>query len=415
MALLKIFVSSTCYDLGMLRAELRNYISNFGYDPIMSDYNDVLFDPKDHTHESCIKEVANADIIVLIIGSRFGGKAVPQAISHLDIEKLKTLSKGTKLLESTENISITQVEILRAVELNIPIFTFVESKVLSDHLLYEKNKDKDFVDKIDFGSIEKKETAKYIFEFINYLRLRAKNNSIFPFTNISDVQDILKKQLSALLQRTLQTQRNEISERKQINYFLDGLSDIKSLIITSIGTEQGKEIGKGVLKYRRLIDFLQSLQLENIYTIVKQNISWEELIKQVGISQIIVLDNPNIRLRSSTFLIKEDNTFYECRIHISSFQRLAQEWTTFKQLNDTLKESIVGAILESDQHSFMIVRKRNQPFNDYLSELEDKNLSSSITTTINPKTIEDTPSESEGLPFIDNDEPINGSSPDGYH
>ena len=37
----------------------------------MSDYNDVLFDPRSHTHESCIKEIANADVVILIIGSRF--------------------------------------------------------------------------------------------------------------------------------------------------------------------------------------------------------------------------------------------------------------------------------------------------------------------------------------------------------
>ena len=50
MAQLKVFVSSTCYDLGMVRAELRNYLINLGHDPIMSDFNDVLFDPKEHTH-----------------------------------------------------------------------------------------------------------------------------------------------------------------------------------------------------------------------------------------------------------------------------------------------------------------------------------------------------------------------------
>lgn len=414
MALLKIFVSSTCYDLGMLRAELRSYISNFGYDPVMSDYNDVLFDPKDHTHESCVKEVANADIIVLIIGARFGGKAVPQAISQLDIEKLKTYSKGTKLLETPENISITQVEILRAVELNIPIFTFVESKVLHDHLLYEKNKDKEFVDKIDFGSIEKKETAKYIFEFINYLRLRAKNNSIFGFTNISDIQDILKKQLSALLQRTLQAQRNEVTERKQINYFLEGLSDIKSLILTSIGTDQGKEIGKGVIRYRRLIDFFQGLQVDNVGALAKQNINWDELLKQIGIREIIVLDNTSIRYRNTTFLLMQDNTFFECRYHIGFIQRLAQEWSTFKQLPDQLKDSIVGAILESDQHSLMMIRKINQQFDEFLKELEEKNLTSSTTTTttINPKTIEDTPADNDGPVY--GDEPVNGTT-DGYH
>lgn len=164
MALLKVFVSSTCYDLGMVRAELRNFIINLGHEPVMSDYNDILFDPKDHTHESCIKEIPNSDAVILIIGSRFGGKAIPKAISGVDIDKLKLLSKSSKILENPESVSITQLEILKAIDANIPIFTFVDSRVLHDHLFYEKNKDKGIIDSIEFPSIEKR---KQQFIFLN--------------------------------------------------------------------------------------------------------------------------------------------------------------------------------------------------------------------------------------------------------
>ena len=70
MANLKIFVSSTCYDLNIVRGQLRSFINNVGYEPVMSDYNDVLYDPRDHTHESCVKEIQSADMVILIIGSR---------------------------------------------------------------------------------------------------------------------------------------------------------------------------------------------------------------------------------------------------------------------------------------------------------------------------------------------------------
>ena len=56
MAGLRVFVSSTCYDFALLRSELRNFIVSMGYDPIMSDYADVLYDPRIHTHTSCIDE-----------------------------------------------------------------------------------------------------------------------------------------------------------------------------------------------------------------------------------------------------------------------------------------------------------------------------------------------------------------------
>lgn len=388
MALLKVFVSSTCYDLGMVRAELRGFISNFGHEPVMSEFNDVLFDPKDHTHESCIKEIGNSDVIILIIGSRFGGKAIPQAVNQIDIEKLKALSKNTKFLSTTENISITQVEILRAIEHNIPIFTFVDNKVLNDHLLYEKNKDKDFIDKIDFASIDKRETAIYIFEFINFLRLRAKNNSVFEFTKISDIEEVLKKQWSALLQRLLYHQRKETTERNQANMFMEGIKDIKSLILTTISTDNGKEIGKGVLRFRRLIEFFQYFQVNDVMMLMRQNISWDDLLKQLLIKDIVVLDGDNYRMRNLTYLVKEDNTFYECRYHVSLIQKLSQEWNLFRQLNDNLKESIIGAVIESEQQSFPHVRYRSQDFNDFILEIEIKRATTTTTTTINPKTFD---------------------------
>ena len=46
----KIFVSSTCYDLNIVRSQLRGFIKRLGYEPIMSEYGDVLYDPRSHTY-----------------------------------------------------------------------------------------------------------------------------------------------------------------------------------------------------------------------------------------------------------------------------------------------------------------------------------------------------------------------------
>ena len=84
MSALRVFISSTCYDLGIARESLRKFIVSLGYEPVMSDYSDVLYDPRIHTHTSCIEEVKNCDILVLIIGGRFGGKAVGEAVSMIN-------------------------------------------------------------------------------------------------------------------------------------------------------------------------------------------------------------------------------------------------------------------------------------------------------------------------------------------
>ena len=128
MAKLKVFVSSTCYDLSIVRSQVRSYIKQLGHDPVMSDYMEVLYDPREHTHKSCIQEISGCDIAILIIGSRFGGKGVPAAFDEIDFAGLEEKSASPAILQSKEKLSVTQLEICKAIEDGIPVFTFVDDK-----------------------------------------------------------------------------------------------------------------------------------------------------------------------------------------------------------------------------------------------------------------------------------------------
>jgi len=163
---------------------------------MMSDHDDVLYDPRDHTHESCVKEIQNADMAILIIGSRFGGKAIPKAI-----------------------------------EMEIPIFTFIDRRVAHDHLFYEKNKNKKgFLENVDFPSIDKKDSAVFIFEFINFIRHRSKNNSVVEFSKVEDIQDFLRKQWAALFQRLLFEEKTKKEEVRRFDFLTSQLTDIKTMV-----------------------------------------------------------------------------------------------------------------------------------------------------------------------------------------
>ncbi|MGV1021034.1 DUF4062 domain-containing protein [Empedobacter falsenii] len=371
MALLKAFVSSTCYDLNIVRTQLRGFLNILGHEPVMSEHNDVLFDPRDHTHENCIKEIVNADVVILIIGSRYGGTAIPKAVSNIDIENLKSLSKGNKLLESPEKISITQLEILKAIETNIPIFTFVDSRVMHDHLFYEKNKDKGILDSIDFPSIEKKESAIYIFEFINFIRLRSKNNSIVEFSKFGDIEDYLKRQWSALFQQLLFEQRVNKTENRKLDSFSEELKDIKSLILSSISSKQAKEVGRGVIKYRRLLEFLFLLDSPDYNSFVIKNISWDELMKDIGIVEIASIQTEKMRMRQFIYLIKNDRTFYECRYGHNAVTQIANEWERFRKLENGIKENIIEALTENFDNEMAFnrpVRYRDFTFDLFIQE-----------------------------------------------
>jgi hypothetical protein len=149
MANLRVFVSSTCYDLSAIRGQLRQFIQDTGHEPIMSDYNDVLYDPRVHTHTSCIDEVGNADVLVVIIGSRYSGRVVPQALQRVDLETLETVSKSHQALRTKDSLSITQLEVLKAVEPSIPVFAFIDARVMNDHATYERNKSKGIASQIE--------------------------------------------------------------------------------------------------------------------------------------------------------------------------------------------------------------------------------------------------------------------------
>lgn len=377
MASLRVFVSSTCYDLSIVRSQLRMFIQSLGHEPVMSDYSDVLYDPRVHTHTSCIDEVSTCDIVVLIVGSRFGGKGVPEALSLLDFDKLITESKSIKSIENKENLSITQLEILKAVEEGIPVFTFIEERVWHDHALYERNKhDKELIEKIDFPSIERKETAQFIFEFINYLRHRAKGNSVFQFSKIQDIEEILRKQWSALFQRLLQEQRHRNIESKRLDMLTEQFEDLKTAILTSIGTSNEREVARGVVRFRRLIDFLRGLGVQDSPFVIKEKHSWDELLKYVGIEKIIsdtelptiVIRNRHVGHRGRTYLIKEDGTYYEMRYPLEFLSEMSLEWEAFCELSPDSRAVIIDALADM-RFGPPFIRYYRRPFNEYIERL----------------------------------------------
>jgi hypothetical protein len=159
----RVFVSSTAYDLGHLRGRLHNFVQELGFEPVLSEFSDVLFDPRDHTHTNCLKEIPGCDLLVVVVGGRFGSDAVAEAVSAVDFEVLAKLFSTDSPPEPNGRYSVTQLEVLKAVELGVPVFAFVDSHVMHDHDTYEANKDSEFSEHITFTSISEQKAARFIF------------------------------------------------------------------------------------------------------------------------------------------------------------------------------------------------------------------------------------------------------------
>ena len=171
MAVPRIFISSTCYDLKYIRENLKYFINSIGYESILSEDGDVFYNPDEHTYDSCLNEVKTCQLFVLIIGGRYGGK-------YTNSDK-----------------SITNKEYEEAVKLKIPIFTLVEKSVLSEHFVYQKNKGRPNANEVLYPSVDNIK----VFEFIDEVRKMNYNNAIFPFSDFRDIENYLKKQWAGML------------------------------------------------------------------------------------------------------------------------------------------------------------------------------------------------------------------------
>lgn len=112
---LNIFVSSTCYDLSQIRSDLKDFITEIGHQPLLSEDNSFPIDARKTSVENCIDTVKNyADLFILIIGDRYG----------YQIENDK---------------SITNTEFLTALEKGIPIYTFTLKKMINYLSIWRDN------------------------------------------------------------------------------------------------------------------------------------------------------------------------------------------------------------------------------------------------------------------------------------
>lgn len=344
---LKIFVSSTCYDLSIIRSQLKSFIENMGYEAVLSEYNDIFYDPQDHTHESCVKEVINADLIILIIGSRFGGTAIPNLQSLIDFKSLSASSLKTKLLENREKLSVTQHEIFKAIEADIPVYCFVDENVWHDHRVYERNKENEnVINNMKFPSIDKNETAPFIFEFINFMRARTHNNAIFSFSKLEDIEGCLLKQWSNLFQNLLSQSKSKSETSKQMNQISEQLNDMKALIMSSVNKPDApREAAKGVLKFRSLINYVDCL-LKSPDVIFKKQ-SWEALLDDCEIEKTENFEDKDGKKRLA--IVKRDGTFYLSSFSFSDnmYYTHQKEWEDFAAISDDVKTIIVEAVRDT--------------------------------------------------------------------
>lgn len=116
----KVFVSSTCYDLIDLRADVQHGLRDMGLAPVLSDDSTSDFEvaPDKNSIETCLVNVDACDHVIFVLSQRYGPK-----------------------LEQYEHpeLSATHAEYRRAVEKGKPIYFYVRDRLLAEYQLWKKN------------------------------------------------------------------------------------------------------------------------------------------------------------------------------------------------------------------------------------------------------------------------------------
>lgn len=205
MARPRVFISSTFFDLRQIRTDLEKFIRDMGYDPVLHERGGVPYGSKEKLEEYCYREIQQTEILVSIIGGRFG--------SH----------------SSHSPYSISQQELKTAYELGVQVFIFVEHSVLNEYQTYLKNK---AIDGISYNFVD----DVGVFRFLEEVHGLPNNNAITGFGTAQDIVSFLREQWAGMFQRFLQQQ----GRQKEAQLVKDLQSNMQTLneLVKYLSTEK---------------------------------------------------------------------------------------------------------------------------------------------------------------------------------
>lgn len=171
----RVFLSSTFFDLKHVRADLERFIREMEYDPVLNERGNIPYGSEEKIEEYCYKEIELCDILVSIIGGRFGSSS-----QH-------------------EPYSISQLEIKTALDLGKQVYIFIDRSVLSEYSTYLNNKN---IEGIRYRFVD----DARVYKFVEEVEALPRNNQIAPFETSQDIVNYLREQWAGLFQRFLQEQ-----------------------------------------------------------------------------------------------------------------------------------------------------------------------------------------------------------------
>ena len=181
-----------------MRSDIDRFIREIGYEAVRHETGEIAYGKDEKPEKYAYREVELCDVIVCIIGGRFGSTA-----------------------HGGDGSSITQNELKHALSRGIQVFIFVEKGVNAEYETFKLNRE-NF--EIKYSHVDNTK----IYEFLDEIYKLPRNNPIFSFETSNDITSFLKEQFAGLFQRFLsEAQRlaevNVLNEMKGVSSTLQQL------------------------------------------------------------------------------------------------------------------------------------------------------------------------------------------------
>jgi len=176
---LDVFITSTCYDLIDLRAELGRYLKEQGFLVRLSDDPQSTFavEPTADSIESCLANVEAADVVLCIIDRRYGD----------------VLKDGPYKGKSATQAEVEHARRLKPAK---PIFFFIRDKAAAD---FSFIRDNDVRSRTRWVEETNEEQRRRWFEFVKTISQLPKHenwsNWYDPFKDVVDLKQLVYKRL----------------------------------------------------------------------------------------------------------------------------------------------------------------------------------------------------------------------------
>lgn len=260
MAVPRVFISSTYYDLRQVRYNVGDFIKNMGYEVVMHERSGVAYTQNEPLERDCYHEMASCDIAVCIIGNHFGSQS------------------------ADNDLSITMNEIQTAIHNKKKVYIFIAKDVYIENRTYEHNKEN--------GSFKSAYTDDIrIHSFILELKRNARV-MIESFETTDDITRTLKLQFAGLFQNLLAREASLTDTRTA--YDLQQSADTIKTIIEELRFEKEdffKRFDGTIFSNNGVVHVLRKkLDINNVSFFVCNEEGLNELMLLLGFEAVDVDD-----------------------------------------------------------------------------------------------------------------------------